>query len=70
MDVKLNQHFEKMQAMCVRYLVPEPYTDLQGVVWSEDAMEGFVSDMIYMLDGPEQRAAQGKYAPPLEGAQS
>lgn len=60
----LNAHFEKMQAMCMRYLMPEPYTDLQGEVAHQAEFARahrdclFIGDMIYMLDGPEQREAQ------------
>lgn len=61
---KLHAHFEKMQAMCMRYLMPEPYTDLQGETAHQAEFARahrdrlFIGDMIYMLDGPEQREAQ------------
>lgn len=54
----LNAHVEAMQARVTAFLVPEPYKDRDGCVWSDGDPEPFASDMIYMLDGPEQRAAQ------------
>lgn len=57
--MSLSDHFREMQGMCSRFLQPEPYTDREGVVWSAAAPEGFLGDIIWMLDGPEQRAAQG-----------
>lgn len=65
----LEAHFEKMQEMATRYLMPEPYIDRDGnsskvAIGSDkpvrDAM--FANDILYMLDGPEQRAAQGQAA--------
>lgn len=56
----LNAHVEAMQRMSLRYLVPEAYEDREGVVWSDGDPEPFANDMIYMLDGPEQREAQSK----------
>ena len=58
---KLNDHFEAMQEMCCRYLEPNGYyIDREGTIWRGDDVEpsAFISDMIYMLDGPEQREAQ------------
>jgi hypothetical protein len=59
---KLELHFEKMQDMMVRYIEPTGlYTNREGVSVREiHSAEAFISDMIYMLDGPEQREAQSK----------
>lgn len=65
----LQEHFKKMQDMAQRYLMPEPYIDRDGnsskvAIGSDkpvrDAM--FANDMLYMLDGPGQRAAQERAA--------
>ena len=57
---KLLAHFEKMQDMARRYIMPEPYVERDGnkvnVATLRD--DAFIRDMIYMLDGPEQREAQ------------
>lgn len=56
---KLTSHFAKMQEMASRYLEPAPYTDHEGETWNASAAGyGFIKDMIWMLDGPEQREAQ------------
>ena len=56
---RLTSHFSRMQEMASRYLEPGPYIDRNGVEWEGlDDIHGFVADMIWMLDGPEQRAAQ------------
>lgn len=59
----LNAHVERMQQIVVGYLVPEPYMATNGMMASakdDQTMRDklFISDMIYMLDGPEQREAQ------------
>ncbi len=63
---KLAAHFENMQDMARRYIEPlTAYVDRDGK--RSDDIEGekqsvrsdlFAGDMIYMLDGPEQREAQ------------
>jgi hypothetical protein len=62
MDELLNAHFEKMQDMCRRYLEPNGfYVSIDGEKWEgppADLDALFIADMIYMLDGPEQREAQ------------
>lgn len=56
---KLQAHFAKMQRMASAYLEPGPYIDREGREWRDlDDIHGFVADMIWMLDGPEQRKAQ------------
>lgn len=72
---KLHDHFEAMQAMVVRYLIPEPYTSQapgctpashdKGDTVARDNL--FIADMIYMLDGPEQRAAEEAHAEDMRG---
>jgi hypothetical protein len=64
---KLQAHFKRMQAMATRYLIPETYRDRDGNESSVAAGSDlpvrnalFVNDMIYMLDGPEQRAAEAE----------
>lgn len=61
----LSAHFKRMQEMAQRYLMPEPYIDRDGnssqvAIGSDAAVRNFMfaQDMIYMLDGPEQRLAQ------------
>lgn len=70
--VELRRHFKQMQRMATAYLVPEDYKDRNGRVtlqgdhnntdqWKQGQRgfraEAFANDMIYMLDGPEERAA-------------
>lgn len=57
---RLPKHFERMQEMAARYLEPGPYVASDGIPFEseEGQLRAFVSDMIYMLDGPEQRKAQ------------
>lgn len=62
---KLEEHFKKMQEMATRYLIPEPYVDRDGnsstvAIGSDQSVRDrlFANDMLYMLDGPEQREAQ------------
>ncbi|AYJ87628.1 hypothetical protein D3Y57_19015 [Sphingomonas paeninsulae] len=53
-------HFAKMQDMARRYLEPAPYVDRVGHVCrngSDAELHAFLGDVIYMLDGPEQRVA-------------
>ena len=60
MTKQLLAHFVAMQGMVQRYLPREPYFDREGVEGQtnerRDAL--FIGDVIYALDGPEQRAAQ------------
>lgn len=59
----LNEHFKKMQLQVIRYITPEDYIDIRGnshkvnTIKEDDA---FINGTIYMLDGPEQRAAQAE----------
>jgi hypothetical protein len=64
---KLEQHFQRMQDMAARYILPQdqPYVDREGntskvASGSDQSVRDrlFANDMLYMLDGPEQRAAQ------------
>jgi hypothetical protein len=64
--IKLLEHFKRMQEMASRYLDPEPYArtypnpspkPAETVSLSTDF---FISDMLYMLDGPEQRESQAQ----------
>jgi len=56
---KLLEHFKRMQAMCAAYVCPEPYQPQTGMPGTDDTRSDmFANDMIYMLDGPEQREAQ------------
>jgi hypothetical protein len=64
---KLQTHFKAMQRMATRYLMPEPYADRDGqtsfvAAGSDKAVRDsmFANDMIYMLDGPEQREAEAE----------
>jgi hypothetical protein len=69
---KLQAHFKKMQSAAARYLAPSTYVDRDGKSASfeddpkPDRDELFVNDMIYMLDGPEQRAAEAEVDQELE----
>ncbi len=73
---KLNDHFIAMQGMAARFILPndQPYVDRDG---NRDDAGGkglqqpqrnflFANDMLYMLDGPEQREAQKAQAADLE----
>ena len=64
--VALLQHMHKMQDMAGMYLQPGDYTDIEGKTFMGDKLGGkstaFVNDMIYMLDGPEQREAEAELA--------
>lgn len=62
MTQKLLDHFKRMQEMATAFIMPESYTDHEGTVHEadEDRVNAFGGDMIYMLDGPEQRAAQAQ----------
>ena len=77
--MKLVAHFRVMQGMATAYLIPEDYRDRDGkVVFQGDnnntpewknaqrgrRAEAFANDMIYMLDGPEERAALAEAASP------
>lgn len=48
----MNSHMERMQAEASSYLEPWQY--------ATDTEQSFISTMLYLLDGPEQREAQGK----------
>jgi hypothetical protein len=60
MTTALEQHFTQMQTMAMHYLMPAPYTDRDGHMSNGGVSREtlFINDMIYMLDGPEQRVAQ------------
>lgn len=55
------EHLAAMQAMATNYITPEDYIDRDGKVanrYDDEAQQSlFIADIIYMLDGPEQRAA-------------
>lgn len=57
----LEAHFRRMQELATQYLTSEPYQGFtpgnqQILVGSAaDGKETFIRDMLYMLDGPEQR---------------
>lgn len=68
----LLNHFKAMQAMATAYLMPETYVDREGRRYPEpdnnhtenirqelrsEMAKAFANDMVYMLDGPEERAA-------------
>jgi hypothetical protein len=58
---RLLEHFRAMQGMARAYLDPgSSYVDRTGEVGigREGETELFAADMIYMLDGPEQREAE------------
>lgn len=62
---KLLDHFKRMQAQVVSYLQPAQYTPFHGGPCKLDMNAAeekgrFLDDMIYMLDGPEQREAQAE----------
>lgn len=60
--IKLLEHFRKMQEAAAAYISPGSYTDIEGNTHIYDKVGGssraFVNDMLYMLDGPEQREAE------------
>jgi hypothetical protein len=70
MTQKLLDHFKRMQATASRYLEPEPYTNREGKTYEVyhgvnpvgdmDRDNAFIGDVLYMLDGPEQREAQAQ----------
>lgn len=67
MSRKLLEHFRRMQECAERYLIPEPYVDREGessrvAVGSDSPVRDrlFAADIIYLLDGPEQREAQSE----------
>ena len=56
-----------MQGQCRQYLEPTGYTsfDRKRIAFEKDreAQDSlFINDMIYLLDGPEQREAEAQYA--------
>jgi hypothetical protein len=66
---KLLEHFKAMQTMCAAYIEPTPtYTSRDGRVSPVGSLEQqgrdrlFIDDMVYMLDGPEQREAQAEFS--------
>lgn len=62
--MKLLNHFKTMQDMASRYMEPTDYVDREGKTYQDDdpapRNEAFINDMLYMLDGPEQREAQAE----------
>lgn len=66
MSSKLLAHFKAMQERVAYYLEPvkpgdEGYVDIHGKAHGHhpgDVDKAFINDMIYLLDGPEQREAQ------------
>lgn len=69
--VALANHFKAMQSKAAEYIEPTPgYTDLEGNSYNHDKLggrsRGFVNDMIYMLDGPEQRAIEAELTNPFD----
>lgn len=63
--MKLLRHFQKMQAQAANYLEPRQYMPLFGPPCSLDMNSAeektrFIQDMVYALDGPEQREAQAE----------
>lgn len=65
--MKLLELFKAMQGMASRYLDPAVYIDRDGqtsrvAAGSDQAVRDrlFTADMLYMLDGPEQREAQAE----------
>jgi hypothetical protein len=66
---KLLQHFKWMQDRAASFIEPGPYADLDGNSFDTDVGQriAFAGDMIYMLDGPEQREAEGAPFEPGEG---
>lgn len=65
MTTKLLQHVEAMQDRMRTYIQPGvAYVEVDGKQHDVDSLssnEGFINDMIYLLDGPEQREAQFDY---------
>lgn len=69
-------HIKAMQALSTAYLTPEPYVAMvagpgydAGTAFpsgSGGADKAFANDMIYMLDGPEQRTAELDHADDLD----
>lgn len=66
---KLLQHFKRMQDCAARYILPNDnaYIDVEGIddrvaVGSSQPVRNrlFANDMLYLLDGPEQREAQAE----------
>lgn len=60
MTNKLLEHFKRMQSMAEQYIMPEAYRSHSGLIATSDDHENvlFANDMLYMLDGPEQREAE------------
>lgn len=56
---KLLAHLEAMQIMATAYICPLQYRDRNGLaaINHDEANKLFANDMVYMLDGPEQREA-------------
>lgn len=57
---KLLKHFGVMQDRMRAFVEPGPYIDMHGSTMHAGKTHGaaFISDMIYLMDGPEQREAQ------------
>lgn len=60
---KLLEHIKAMQAKATQFLTPETYVDRGGKKADDDSPnylrpELFINDILYMLDGPEQREAE------------
>jgi NTP pyrophosphatase (non-canonical NTP hydrolase) len=58
------EHFERMMDRMRSYIQPGPYTTQDGrtVSLRETQETEFIQDMIYLLDGPEQRKASAELA--------
>lgn len=58
------EHFERMMDRMRNYVQPGPYTTFDGKIVSlrETQETEFINDMIYLLDGPEQRKASAELA--------
>ena len=67
--MKLLDHFKAMQGMVSCYLEPGPYEPQTeaGKTLAEDDRDRLIQDLIWMLDGPEQRAAERDDANAVEG---
>lgn len=61
---KLLGHFQAMQTKATAWLAPGSYIDLNDNEYTEadepKKSNAFIADMIYMLDGPEQREAEAE----------
>lgn len=65
--VALANHFKAMQSKAAEYIMPEPYVDLGGKKHGGETEDtAFINDIVYMLDGPEQRAIEAELANPFD----